>query len=361
MKILQIVTLSGLGGAQTVVANLSNSLIRLGHDVAVIAGEGDGKLFDILVPEIERIKLNSLVRRLSPLNEIKTLYLLRKLYRRFKPDIIHLHSSKAALLGRIALPRSKIVYTVHGFDSIRLAYRKYLPLERLLQHQCAAIVGVSKYDEISLKEEEINNNVSTVYNGIYPPSLLTGDPFSHINGYNGNVLCIARLSPQKNHKLFIEVARLLPQYAFIWIGNQYTPDFEYPENVYFMGNIPNAGAYIRFADLFMLPSNYEGLPMVIIEALSQGIPVVASDVGGISELLDGKNGYAVSNDSNMMAGKITEILSKSATERNIMSRCAIQTYKSRFTVEQMADGYLQIYSTIFGKNFSPKTKTHSSA
>lgn len=350
MKILQVVTLSGLGGAQSVVANLSNSLVQRGNEVAVIAGEGDGKLFDILEPDIKRVQLNSLVRRLSPLNEIKTLFAIRKYYHEFHPDIIHLHSSKAALLGRIALPKSKIVYTVHGFDSIRLAYRKFLPLEKLLQHRCSAIVGVSKYDEMNLRKEGIINNVSTVYNGIYPPSLLTDDPFSHITGYEGKVLCIARLSPPKNHQLYIEIARLLPQYAFIWIGNQYTPDFEYPDNMFFMGNIPNAGTYIKFADLFMLPSNYEGLPMVIIEALSQGVPVVASDVGGITELLDGKNGCALNNDANVMADKISEIISKSETERNIMSRCARQTYQSKLTVEKMTDGYIKIYSAIAGDN-----------
>lgn len=349
MKILQIITLSGLGGAQSVVVNLSNSLVQRGHEVAVIAGEGDGKLFDLLDSEIKKVRLDSLVRRLSPLNEITTLFALRKYYHQFLPDIIHLHSSKAALLGRIALPKSKIVYTVHGFDSIRLAYRKFLPLEKLLQHRCAAIVGVSRYDETGLKEEGIINHVSTVYNGIFQPALLSDNPFRHIVGYKGKVLCIARLSPQKNHKLFVEIARLLPQYAFIWIGNQNVPNFEYPENMFFMGNIPNAGAYIRYADLFMLPSNYEGLPMVIIEALSQGVPVVASDVGGITELLDGRNGYAMINDANMMATKITEILSKSETERDLMSRCAIETYKSRFTVERMTDGYQKIYSSILRK------------
>lgn len=346
MKILQVVTLSGLGGAQSVVANLSNSLVQRGNEVAVIAGEGDGKLFDILEPDIKRVQLNSLVRRLSPLNEIKTLFALRKYYHEFHPDIIHLHSSKAALLGRIALPKSKIVYTVHGFDSIRLAYRKFLPLEKLLQHRCSAIVGVSKYDEMNLKKEGIINNVSTVYNGIYPPSLLTDDPFGHITGYKGKVLCIARLSPPKNHQLYIEIARLLPQYAFIWIGNQHTPDFEYPDNMFFMGNIPNAGTYIKFADLFILPSNYEGLPMVIIEALSQGVPVVASDVGGITELLDGHNGYAVKNNAHLMAEKAKEILQSPTNMKKKISKSSYQTYIHGFTVANMVTGYLNIYNNI---------------
>ena len=77
----------------------------------------------------------------------------------------------------------------------------------------------------------------------------------------------------------MSIATLLPDYAFVWIGNQ-SEVKEYPKNVFFMGNIPDAGKYNSIADLFILPSNYEGLPMVILEAMSAGKPVVASNVGG---------------------------------------------------------------------------------
>ena len=76
-----------------------------------------------------------------------------------------------------------------------------------------------------------------------------------------------------------------------------------------MGNIPNAGMYNSIADLFLLPSNYEGLPMVILEAMSFGKPVVASDVGGISEIVTNDwNGYALRNEASLFAEKIKYIL-----------------------------------------------------
>ncbi len=349
MKIFQVITLSELGGAQTVVANLSNSLCKA-HDITVIAGEGDGKLYEMLDNSIHTVNIPSLVRRISPINELRTIISLRRLYLKYRPDIIHLHSSKAGLLGRIAFPKSKTVYTVHGFDSIRIAFRKFLPLERILQNRCSGIIGVSKYDEFHLKEENINKNVCTVYNGIYPPKKLNTDPFNDIVGFEKKILCIARLSPQKNHQLFIEIARRLPQYAFIWIGNQHVPEASYPSNVFWKGNLPDAGAYTAFADLFILTSNYEGLPMVIIEALSSGIPVVASNVGGISELLDGNNGIAVDNNPDIMAEKIKDILSLPSEERKCMSESAKNSYNRLFTVSQMAEGYQNIYNKIFNRN-----------
>lgn len=198
MRILQLITLSELGGAQSVVANLANQLSEIGYEVIVAAGEGDGKMWSMLRPEIEQVRCKHLRRALSPLNDFLTIIDFLKIYCKYKPDIIHLHSSKAGMLGRVAFPSGKVIYTVHGFDSIRLAYRKFLPIERFMQRACKAIVGVSRYDERHLREERITYNVSTVYNGIKKPHPLLVDPFARIVGYKAKVLCIARLSsPQK--------------------------------------------------------------------------------------------------------------------------------------------------------------------
>lgn len=89
------------------------------------------------------------------------------------------------------------MYTVHGFDSIRVAYRRYLPVERVLQTRCKSIVGVSKYDGENLQKEGIINNISVIYNGLSTPCKLKRNPFEHLNGYTHKVLCVARLSPQK--------------------------------------------------------------------------------------------------------------------------------------------------------------------
>lgn len=140
----------------------------------------------------------------------------------------------------------------------------------------------------------------------------------------------------------MEVAELLPQYAFVWIGNQHEV-LNHPNNVYFLGNIPNAGIYCSLADLFMLPSDYEGLPMVILEAMSFGKPVVASNVGGISEIVtNGKNGYTVENKSNVFAERIKYILENDDVYARF-SKCAQKRFESDLTVDKMVESYMQIY------------------
>ena len=109
MKILQIITLSELGGAQAVVINLANVLCR-NHEIIVAAGDKNGKMWDLLNPEIKQEPIKTLRRELSFIYDLMTLFSLLKLYFKYKPDIIHLHSSKIGILGRIIFPKSKTVY-----------------------------------------------------------------------------------------------------------------------------------------------------------------------------------------------------------------------------------------------------------
>jgi glycosyltransferase involved in cell wall biosynthesis len=158
--------------------------------------------------------------------------------------------------------------------------------------------------------------------------------------------------PQKLPKLFIDVARLLPDYGFVWIGNleEVTEYGTLPENCHFMGNIPNAGAYCSQANLFMLASNYEGLPMVIIEAMSMGLPVVASDVGGVSEIVrNGENGYVLENDAQMFARRICEILEDEQKCKTFGDR-SLQIFREELTVERMVEGYMKIYERVASQN-----------
>lgn len=349
MRVLQVITMCELGGAQTVVANIANAICG-NHNVVVASGEGDGKMWHMLDERVQRVHCKHLKRNISFFNELLTMYDFWKLYRKYKPDVIHLHSSKAGILGRLVFPSKKIIYTVHGFDTIRLANRRFLSLEKMMQRCCRSIVAVSEYDKHNLLAENINNNVSTVYNGTSLPAVSRDISFGIPSKYKKTVLCIARVSYPKNSDLFIDVAKLLPQYAFVWIGNK-EPMYDTPENVFFLGNISNAAMYCSLADIFMLPSEYEGLPIVIIEAMSFGKPVVASNVGGISELVHNDvNGYTLKNDAAVFAEKIDYIL-ENPQVYDKMSQSSKELYNEHFTVDKMVDGYMEKYNRLLGEMY----------
>jgi len=357
MKIFQVITLAYLGGAQSVVINLVKEAVNEGHEVFVLSEE-DGPMWDQIPEEAIKIKIKNLQRSIHPLKDLSVMFSLYKTYTKYKPDVIHLHSSKIGLLGRLVFPSKKIIYTVHGFDSIRIAFKKFLPLERLLQSRTRHIVGVSNYDLQMMSQEGISKNTSVVYNGLVDCTNFKPSPTNEILTESVDKLCklkedgffiilaIARLSPQKRFETFQSVAKEFEKekVKFVWVGNQYQPE-NLPQNLICLGNVPTAYFLLKYIDLFMLPSNYEGLPMSIIEALAYGKPVVASNVGGIGEILNGKNGFAVSNDTNEFVSKI-QFYINNALEYQNASADARKSYVNHFTLDKMYRKYSVLYNTI---------------
>jgi glycosyltransferase involved in cell wall biosynthesis len=349
-RLMQVITQSEPGGAQSVVSNLSNYFVDSGeYEVYVVSGP-PGDAWKNLNPQIKIIYIPESVKKISWKDIIVffKLYLIRLKYR---PDIVHLHSSKAGALGRLVFPRKKIIYTVHGFDSVRIAFRAFLPVEKILKYRARYIVGVSRYDVINLTKEGIPN--VCIYNGIpdhlSEPIDETGlesalNLLNHLKS-NGHfiVLCIARYSKQKRYDLFCQIAESMAQdnISFIWVGNQTAPEYV-PDNAYCLGEIAVAHRLFAYADLFLLPSNYEGLPISIIEALAYSKPVVASDVGGVNEILDGTNGWALPNQCNLFEEKI-RMYKNDRQLYETTCRIARNLYLEKFTIGTMCDQYKQLY------------------
>lgn len=352
MRIFQVITVSEYGGAQSVVTNLLNGMVD-DNEIFILYG-GDGEAWESVDKRIRKIKISGHRKGFS-LRDI--ILLLRLFYYRFKysPDIVHLHSSKIGALGRIAFNSGKIVYTVHGFDSMRKAFKKFLFVEKLLKNRTAKIVGVSQYDVDGLKEEGITKNVELVYNGLVDYTIDTNhsellsltDKLKEIKqNYSKTIMCISRMSKQKKFDLYVDIAKEMPQYAFVWIGNKNKVE-GLPPNLYCLGEASSAHLYLKYADLFVLPSNYEGLPISILEALSYSIPVVASNVGGVGEVLNGKNGFAVENDIQLFKTKIEYCLDNNHYPQMVLA--ARDSYLEKFTVDKMVNGYRNIFENIYDK------------
>lgn len=367
MRILHIITNTDLGGAQRVVIDLCTMAVNDGHTVAVASMQG-GPMWELLPDEVMRFPLPHMVKPIKPLKEIPCMLEIKRAIRRFNPDIIHLHSSKAALLGRLAAPRrlrKRIVYTVHGFDTIRVRNRVFLPLEKMLQKRCGAIVPVSEYDYKNLLSEGITHNLIMIKNAVpdktpfpedeLPESFLT--PLNKARSQGKKiVLTIARIALPKRLDVFADVAERLKDdnCVFIWVGaptddtlKAQLEEIEARGNVYFTGDIPEASRLISYADIFVLFSNYEGLPITLLEAMAKGKPLIASNAGGIPELVDSSNGALVNNNNaaEEAAHEIRKLLSspQSFSSKGATSR---KKYESEFNLELMWKKYLDSYKNL---------------
>lgn len=352
MKIFQGITVSEYGGAQSVVAYLIKYLDTK-HKLFLLYG-GEGEAWRSLGDNFKKIRLNKHKKHIN-LADLGLFFKLLHYRFKYRPDIIHLHSSKMGVLGRLVFSKKRTILTMHGFDSVRKNYRQYLLCEKLLQHKVGGIVAVCQYDVKSLKEENITKNVTCIYNGVpdlldvkveYDPVII--DKLSKIKDrFPKIIMCVARISPQKRFDLFLGIAKALPQYAFVWIGNKNNIE-HLPENIFCLGEIDSAHYYIKFADIFILPSNYEGLPMTILEAMSFGKPIVASAVGGIPEVLQQNNGFAVDNKPASFVEKIEHILSKDDIYDEFC-RNSRKQFLEHHTIEKMVFEYTQLYNQLLEK------------
>lgn len=360
MRILHVVTNSDLGGAPRVVTELANSAVRDGHTVAA-ASVPEGPFWAHLDADIERIYLKHLRREISPIQDISALFELSRLYRTWRPDIIHLHSSKVGVLGRIAAGSrlNRVIYTIHGFDTILKSYRAFLALERVLARNCGAVVPVSMYDQANLEKSGILGRIAMIPNGAsdrrgaVPSNVAAADRMKKAKAAGQMVvLTIARLARPKRFDLFIEAAKAMKpeEVRFFWIGNVEAVDPSLlPANVEMLGELPEAGDYANLCDFFVLFSDYEGMPMSIIEALSAGKPIIASRVGGIGEMVDSSIGILVENQAAAVIDAIRSIL-EDRTGLEARARAARIRYESGYSADIMWTRYSALYADVLSRS-----------
>jgi glycosyltransferase involved in cell wall biosynthesis len=359
MKILHIITVSESGGAQSVVAALANAAAAAGHELAVIADPG-GPLWRELDRRVLQIPIASLVKRIAPLKDLVSYLAIRAAIRGFDPDIVQLHSSKPGLFGRLFPGRYKArtVYTVHGFDTIVKGHRVFLPLERLLQRSCAAIVAVSGYDGEALAKAGITQNVRVIANGVDDCRGLSPTEGSAADALRGAradgrfvVLCVARNAAPKRLDLFVAAARSLADTnaAFFWVGNKEPVAEALPDNCRALGDVYRASTLIGLCDAFVLLSDFEGLPMTVLEALAWGKPVVASAVGGIPDALKGGAGLCVANEAGGASVALRGLIEDDGP-RAALGQAARAAYESRYSSGAMCEGYMALYRELYAKN-----------
>ncbi|MBI5765965.1 glycosyltransferase family 4 protein [Candidatus Falkowbacteria bacterium] len=313
-KILYIVTQSELGGAQRYISDLAKYFSGNGDDVWVAAG-GNDALFELLKNAgIKAIKLRNLVREINPLKDLQALLELKKIISDLHPDIVHLNSSKAGVLGAVAAKVAsvkKIIYTVHGFvfnePMNRMQKIFYLLAEKISAHFKNYIICVSEFD---YQQALINKICSpkkliTIHNGIDEIKFSSKEEAKKELNLPPNKIiigCIANFYASKGLEYLIEAARIvkekIPGVLFVIIGDGQEKNNliskikknDLAENFILTGKINQAERCLKAFDLYACSSVKEGFPYSLLEAMTAGLPIVATKVGGIPEMI--KNNYS---------------------------------------------------------------------
>ena len=299
MKIVHVLTRGDvLGGAQTHVRELSLQLQSLGHDVTVLTGRPGVFTDQLRQAGIPWCEIRSLVRPLRPHRDLAALIQLWYVLRRLNPDLVCAHTAKAGSLGRAAAHMRHIpsVFTPHGWSMIDRAslrpHRFFYCLESLAGRLGARVINVCEFERNIAQHFNVcaPNTLEVVHNGISETRLVRTQP---VDAQPPLIVMVARFASQKDHLTLLNaLSGLLPlQWRLLLVGaGELQPLILARLNTLGLGDrvriLPedkDVGPLLMEAQIFVLSTNFEALPISILEAMRASMPVVATNVGGISE------------------------------------------------------------------------------
>lgn len=365
IKIVYLITRSDtIGGAHVHVRDLAEAMSARGHTVTVVVG-GRGPYVNHLSERgLTVVPLSALTREIAPISDAIAVKQIRRALSALRPDLVSMHSSKAGVLGRLGslgmdIPR---IFTAHGWSFAEGVH----PIRRVLfgsiESLCSAladtIVTVSYHDRRMAQKWHVGARRKhvTIHNGVHDvPGARVAEPSRH----PPRIVSVARLDDQKNHALLIGALAKLAhlEWTLDLIGDGpkeiELQDLVAAENlqdrIRFLGLRWDVPQQLADAQLFALISNWEGLPRSIIEAMRAGLPSVASDVGGVRELVDDpRTGHLVARGDLEGLVKILEGLLTHPRARLAMGAAARKLYERHFTFERLLEETMDLYESVTG-------------
>lgn len=362
LRILQMIaSLAESGGAEMLVRNLSLEFAAQGHDCHIVyiadAGSlGASESFERGFKEqmdaagIGYTMLGAEVRRRPWLGAWR----LRRAVRAFRPDILHMHLGWALIFQALAVLRMPTVYTHHN-----IVFKFSPRLFRLFDHFVDRYVAICEPCRLLL-DRYVRRPIVTIPNGV--PAHFAARRHRDELPRNLSILSVGNLTPQKDYPNLIEAAQRVSR-SLAAQGRSVTFRIagEGPERKELERQIAAAGLVgtvlllgarrdvpqlMEEADLLVLASQYEGLPITLIEAAMSGLPVVATDVGGCAEIVsDNETGLLVpASDPDRLAAAVLSLLSDGERYSSFARRARERA--SRFTLASCADAHLRLYDGI---------------
>lgn len=370
LKIVQIITkMDVIGGAQSHVRDLSISLQEKGHDVTVISGE-NGNIYDELSKySIRYIQSEKLQRKISIFKDIQSFIEIRKILKEVQPDLVATHSSKAGIIGRLASWSLKIptVFTAHGWSFTEGVSKKkrmlFKLVERFVARMTDGIINVSYYDHnlATINRIAPKEKLHVIQNGVHdyigkktlPKRLQSSIQITMVARFQrpkqqiDAITALAKLQSERCKLVFAGDGPLLSA------AKQYAKEQKVDQQIVFLGDHQNIEGLLRQTDIFLLLSDWEGFPLSILEAMRQGLPIIASNVGGVKEsVYNGQNGYLVEKNNH---DDIIQALKKLIENEELklqMGKESRKLFEEYFTFEEMLNKTEAYYQKIIAEKES---------
>lgn len=288
---------------------------------------------------------------------------LRSILRRNRIDLIHIHGApELILLVKMFCRGIPILFTVHGFHGPRKMW-DYRGCARTCNWFASEVIAVAGAEEEILLNLKIKPDlIKTIHNGVPDPSKLSFMNPELLRTFEDKVIigAVARLEETKGIRYLIEAfsanTEKFPNTLLCIVGTgskeaelkDLVTRLGLDHRVIFTGYRRNVHDYLHLYDIFVIPSLHEAHPLVLMEGLGHGKPIIATTVGGIPEVINHKsNGLLVPPaNASALAETLEELLSDQAL-KNKIGQCARETYEERFTVERMVEETEKVYHSLF--------------
>lgn len=360
MKILLVITGLGMGGAEHVVVNLADAFVARGHHVKIAYLTGSA----LVLPENSNIEVVSLNMKLTK-DSLSAYLKLRSLAKRFKPDVVHSHMVHANLLSRLlrlSVSVPKLICTAHsnneGGKLRMLAYRITDSLADMSTNVSQEAVnefvakGAVKYERmvpivngIDVKrfsfDDNIRKDLRNQLNLNNKKMILAVGRFDTAKDYPNLFNAVTILAKKRqDFKVFIAGEGPLKEELLLLRHNLNLGEF-----IEFLGVRRDIPALMSATDFFVLPSAWEGFGLVVAEAMSCERVVVATDCGGVNEVV-GSNGFLVQpQNSTLLADALNNVLALSDIECVKIGSAARQRIIENFSLDANVDAYLKLYES----------------
>jgi glycosyltransferase involved in cell wall biosynthesis len=372
IKVVHLVTRMNTGGVAVLIGNLMTGLDPNKFDLTLITGNCDSTEEDYLekiATSIPYIKVESLQRAISPHQDLLTFINLWKILKEIKPDVIHTHTSKAGLIGRIvsrlAIPRTKRVHTFHGhlldgyFSPTKT--RLITNLERLLAKKTDALIAMGN----QVKNDLLNVNVGNeskfrvFFPGLKPASIHSKESSrDKLNVETSSVIClfVGRLTQIKRPDRLLDAIQILKEknlkFEFLVAGDgelsSYVEGRTRKEGlpVKMLGWVKDTSDVFSAADIMVLCSDNEAVSLVLIEGSQYGLPLVSTNVGSVSDVvIDHSTGYLTESTPQSLADAIEKLV-RDAQLRKLMGEAGKARAAQYFSLDRMLNDHADLYRSL---------------